>query len=313
MKDYFYCIDVGGTFIKSGIVSAAGDVLFKTKIKTCPQSETNDLSNNIMLLIEELEKKSNLPFSNALGLGIGIAGLVNSKTGVILKSGNLNLYNYPLLEKLKTKISIPIKIANDADVATLAELVYGSGKGNLNLVMLTLGTGIGSGIVINGKLLQSQNGLSSELGHSKISNQKIKCGCGEYGCFEALASTKALAIMTAHAMKKNKESAMWQTYNLENVCGKTVFEYLDTDDTAKQVFDKYIENLGSGVVNVINTLSPDTIIIGGAVSNQKDRLITPLTDYVKKHSFAKEHMDTKIMIAKFTGDAGIIGARCLFL
>lgn len=313
MKEYYYCIDIGGTTIKGGIVSEDNQILFQDKVSTKPIPDTNYLADSILDLIEILEEKSGYPIIESEGLGIGSPGMIDSPSGVICFAGNLKLKDYNLVEALKEYITVPIKIANDADIATLAEKMIGAGKNYKNFVMLTIGTGIGSGIVLNDKLYSWHVPYSGEIGHMKISDSGIKCSCGETNCYEALASTKALVRMTKEAMEKNPDSKMWKKYNLSSANGKTVFEFKDTDAVAKQVFDEYIKNLGNGIVNLVNILFPEAIIIGGAISNQKDELIAPLKKYVDEHIYAK-HINYKanIITAELTGDAGIIGGKFLF-
>lgn len=313
MENYFYCIDIGGTAIKGGIVSENNEILFQDKVLTNPTENPDYLSERIFSLIDNLGAKSNLSINNSKGLGIGSPGMVDSDEGIIKFSGNLKLKNYNLLKSLQKKISVPIKIANDADLATLAEQYVGAGKGYKNFVMLTIGTGIGSGIVINGKLLGLSSPYSGEIGHMKTSDSGIKCSCGETNCFEALASTKALIRMTREEMQQNPNSAMWSKYNLSSVTGKTIFEFLKTDSSAKKVFKQYIKNLGNGIVSIYNIFMPDAIIIGGAISNQKDVLLDPLKKYTDSHIYAKNiDYKTNILIASATGDAGILGAKFLF-
>ena len=312
MKKYYYSVDVGGTFIKAGIVDADGTVLFTDSLKTIPGG-TNYLAESIIILLEKLEKTSSLKISKASGLGIGLPGLIDSENGILKFSGNLKLKDYPLKTELEKKIKIPIKIGNDADIATLAESYYGAGKGYNNFLMVTIGTGIGGGIIIGGKILSHYVDFSGEIGHMKITQKREKCTCGEVGCFEAVASTKALVAMTAEAMKKHPESKMWNNYTPDMANGKTVFEYLGIDETADNLFKEYIENLGSGIVNLVNVLMPEIIVVGGAISAQKTKLTAPLEEYVNAHIYTKNiGSKIKITTAKYTGNAGIIGGRCLF-
>ncbi len=312
MKRYYYSIDVGGTNIKGGIVDESGNVLFRKTIKTLPESQ-NFLSDSIIKLVKELEKISNLSAQKACGIAVGLPGLIDSQNGVLGFSGNLKLKDYPLKSELEKAFNVQIKIANDADVATLAELHFGAGKNLNNFIMVTVGTGIGGGIVVNRKLLSETVPYAGEIGHMKTTDKKIKCTCGEYGCFEATASTKALVSMTKLAMKKNPQSKMWQTYDLDSADGKTVFEYKDTDETAKEVFDNFISNLGSGLVSLSNIFMPEAIIVSGAISNQGKNISVPLETYINSHIFAKNvGVKIKVKIAEFTGSAGLVGGICLF-
>ncbi|MBQ8451738.1 MAG: ROK family protein [Clostridia bacterium] len=308
MKNFYYCVDVGGTYIKAGVVDEKGKILFKDK---CPTNlKTNSLAENIIILLKNIENSSGFELKKALGLGVACPGMIDSTNGIVKFAGNLNLTNYPLEMEMKKFTKVPIKLANDADAATLAELILGSGKGFGSAFMFTFGTGVGGGFALNGHLLPVN--YSGEIGHMKLFSNGIKCTCGEEGCYETMASTAALIRQTKEAVKNNPNSLL-NTYPLESISGKTIFEFLDKDKTAKEVFDRFITYAGTGIVNIVNTLNPDVIIIGGAISAQKDVVLKPLTKYVNEHVF-KRHGNEKveIKIAKFTNDAGIIGARFLF-
>lgn len=310
---YYYAVDIGGTFIKGGIVDSQNKILHKDSVPTAPEVDNDYLVGRILKLVQKLEKASGLSLEKSSGLGIGSPGIIDGKDGIVCFSGNLKLKNYPLFEKLRQYTAVPIKLANDADVATLAELVAGNGNPYKNFVMLTLGSGIGGGIVVNGKLLSEFSPMCGELGHMKISSTGIKCSCGEENCFEALASTKALAEQTKQAMLADKNSQMWQSYTAETANGKTVFEFMDSDKTARKVFEKYIENLGNGIVNLVNIFCPEAILVGGAISAQGEKLIKPLTDYVNNHNYLRHiNYNVNIVVAKHFGDAGLIGGKCLF-
>ena len=311
--DIYFSIDIGGTTIKGGVVDEDNNLLCKSFVNTCPVLDSDYLTDSILELIKKLEDASGYKISDASGLGIGSPGIVDCKNGIIGFSGNLKVKNYPLVENLKKHINIPIKLANDADVATLAEMYVGAGMPYNNFIMLTLGTGIGGGIVVGGKLLANYSPYGGEIGHIKTSNSGVKCTCGEKNCFEALASTKALINITKQAMKNNPDSKMWSKYNLSNVDGRTIFEFLKTDKTAKDVFNEYITNLGNGIVSLYNILCPEAIIIGGAISNQKDIILPPLTKYVNNHIYVKNiDYTANIIPAQLRGEAGILGAKCLF-
>lgn len=306
MSKYYYCIDVGGTDIKAGVVDAKNNILKTSKTPTKTYFEKTSLAETLFDILKSLEEATGLPINKASGIGIGLPGLVDDNAGVIKYINSLKIKNYNIKEDLKKYTPVPVRLANDAELATLAEFKLGAGKGFNNLAMLTLGTGIGCGLIIDGKPLRSCLPFACELGHIKITQD-------ENESFERLASTKALVNQTKEAMENNTSSKMWQTYTPETVSGKTVFEYKDTDQTAKDVFERYIRFLGTGVVTVYNIFTPEVIVIGGGVSGQKSALIKPLTEYVNSHIFTKNiGQKVKIISAKFMNDAGILGARCLF-
>ncbi len=312
MNKYFYCIDVGGLSIKAGIVDKNGTILFSDSIKTSPAG-TNYLAESIIILIEKLEKTSSMPINKSSGLAIGLPGIIDRENGVLKYSGNLKLKDYPIKSELQKKFKVPIKIENDAGVATLAEMRFGNAKKHSNFIMLTVGTGIGGGIVLNGSLITKASPFACEIGHIKITRSKTKCSCGDEKCWEALASTKALVEKTKQAMKNNPKSKMWSKYTPDTASGKTIFEFLDTDQTAKEIFDEYITNLGDGIVSLVNIFAPEKVVIGGAISAQKNKLVLPLEKYVNQHIYAKNGgYKVKLVSDKYTGNAGIIGGICLF-
>ena len=305
MKNYFFCLDVGGTDIKGGIIDEAYNIMFTEKISSKTINSSESLKSSILNIIDLLEKKSKLKISKSLGLGIAFPGLVDCNTGNVEYLPNLGIKQYNIIEALKQDIAVPIKIANDAELALLAEHKIGSGKGFDNIAMLTLGTGVGLGLMINGKNLRSSLPYSSEYGHNLFNDKGDS--------LEHVISTKALIQNIKSAMQNNPKSKMWTKYNLDTVTGKTLFDFKDKDITAKAIFNDYISNLGKAIVNIYNVFTPDVTIIGGGISQQGLNLITPLEDYVNTHTFLS-HIGkrTKIVTAKFLNDAGILGARCLF-
>ena len=182
----------------------------------------------------------------------------------------------------------------------------GAGKTTTMKMILGLLSPDSGEIIVNGDAFRLIRPFSSEMGHMKITDRNVRCGCGEYGCFESVASTIALERQTREAMLKNKDSKMWEKYTLESVNGRTVFEFKDVDKTAAQVFKNYIKYLGTGIVNLINILSPEAVIIGGAVSAQKEALTAPLKEYVYSHIYTRnERPLPEILTAKASGNAGI--------
>ena len=304
-KGYYFCIDVGGTEIKGGIVDKNNSILFTEKIKTQKSSDGKVLEDSIFELIKKLELTSGLSAKNALGLGIGFPGLVDSKNGILKFIPSLDLKEYDIVKNLANSLKIPVKIANDAELALLAEQTLGSGKSYKNFALITLGTGVGSGLVIDGKALRETLPYSCELGHNFNDSYANR--------LDKFVSTSALISQTQKAMQENPKSKMWSTYSIETVSGKTVFDYKDSDEIAKQVFDEFIKNLGTQIVNLCNIVSPELVIIGGGISSQGENLTKPLEEYVNENMFLKIiNKKIKITSAKFLNDAGFLGARCLF-
>lgn len=304
MNKFYFCIDVGGTDIKGGIVGEDYSILCEDKISSNEIRVNGTLDKSILNIIQVLEEKSGLLVNNSLGLGIGLPGLVDEKNIKFIP--NLNLREYDIIKKISSYVHIPIKISNDAELALLAEKKLGAGKDHDNFALITLGTGVGLGLVVNGKNLRATCPFSCEYGHNlmdKNTNTSL----------EELVSTRSLINQTRNAMQYNLNSKMWIKYNLENVSGKTVFDFKDCDETAKAVFDNYIENLGVAIVNLYNIFTPEVIILGGGISKQGKNLTTPLENFVNENIFLKNiDKKVKIVTAKHQNNAGILGARCLF-
>lgn len=304
MEKFYFGFDVGGTNIKAGVISWDNRILFS---KTSQTNLEISLAQNIFSFFSEFEKQG-FALADAEGIGIGVPGWVDEKQGVIKFSGNLKLKDYPLKQELLEQIgNKDIKIFNDAYTATLAEKNLGSGKGFDNFLMLTIGTGIGGGIVLNGEVLTN----SCELGHMKVTDSPIMCSCGERGCFEAVASTKALISMTREAMLKNKNSKMWESNNENTISGKTVFENMN-DFVAREVFEKYIQNLGEGIVSLINVLQPEAVILSGAITKQAEILTAPLEKFVNEHTFGKNAGRFVKILSSNLCEAGLLGTKQLF-
>ena len=305
MEKYFYCIDIGGTDIKAGIVDENYNILFSEKTSSSKITSNANLKSSIIEIIKTLENISNLKIDSASGLGIGFPGLVDPNLGFIEHLANLGIKKFNIVNELSSFVKIPIKIANDAELALLAEHNLGSGKSHNNFIMLTLGTGIGLGLMINGKNLRATLPYSSEYGHNIIDDQGT--------VLESQFSTKALTNKIKLAMKNHPNSKMWSSYNLDSANGKTLFDYKDTDPVAKSIFDDYIAGLGRIIVNLYNVLTPDLIVIGGGISKQGKQLTKPLETFVNKNIFLKViGKKVKIVPAQFQNEAGILGARCLF-
>lgn len=314
IRKYYVGIDLGGTFIKGGIVDDEGNIVLRDKIPTEREKGAEGVVANIVKLCRILLDKANLTVSDVVGVGMGVPGMIDSERGEVVYSNNLGWADFSISKEVEAALGLPVKIANDANVAALGEAKFGSGKGCRTSVMITLGTGVGSGIVIDGKLFEGNRSAGAEIGHSVIVAGGEQCTCGRRGCFEAYASATALIRDTKRAMEAHPESKMWETYTLDTVTGKTAFDYCETDDVARAVVDGYIEKLGVGVTNIANEFRPEMIMLGGGVCSEGKRLTAPLKAFVDGEIFAgKRGPEVKISIAKLENDAGLLGAAALFM
>lgn len=305
-------IDLGGTFIKYGIVNEDGEIIEKEKAATpagCGYAETVEI---IVSVTGKISAEHGAP---VCGLGIGAPGVVDGEKGVVRSSGNLGWENKPLAEDLSAMLGIPVMLSNDANAAAYGEYVCGAGKQYNSIVLLTLGTGVGSGIVIDGKLFEGNRGAGAELGHETIRFGGEKCTCGRRGCLEAYASATALIRQTKRAMEKDRQSKLWQlcSGDFENVNGKTSFDGLRSGDTtAKKVVNAYIRYLAEGVANIVNAFRPEAILLGGGISREGDTLISPLKRKVKRLLFGdSRYAPVKILTASLGNNAGLVGAAML--
>ena len=314
-KDKVVGVDIGGTNIKLGIIDTKGNILSKYTYPT-------DKSLSQEMQIEKLGKFINniilnkYDYTTFLGIGVGCPGSINSSTGKCDYSNNLGWKDLDVVSILNKITSLPIRITNDANAACLAEFKFGAAKGKENVVMLTLGTGVGGGLILNGKLYEGKDGKGAELGHSLLVKNGRRCTCGRKGCLEAYASAKALLNDTKKEMKKHRESLLWfkSFYRIESVRLETPFDCADIgDEIAIKVVDNYISYLGEGILNFINIFKPDIILLGGGLSSLKERLTSRLIEYLEKNNYGFGGVKVEVRCADLENDAGIIGAACLFM
>ena len=303
-------VDIGGMSIKVGLVNDKGEIIQKNVVKTADTFE--GVMDNMVEQINSVLTAQCVKIEEIEGIGIGCPGLVASKEGVIKSSSNLNWDNAPIVERLKKSFDTVVKVSNDANVAALGEAVYGKVKGVDNAIMITLGTGVGGGIIIDGKLFEGGSSLGAEIGHYTIVKDGITCGCGRKGCIEQYASASAIIRDTKLAMEKDKSSKMWDFVggDINKVDGRVAFECSKMGDkSACEVVDNFIAYLADGIMSLHNIFRSEVYIIGGGISAQGDYLTDKLFDYCNKFDFGlKGAPIPKIVTATLGNDAGIIGA-----
>ena len=307
-------IDLGGTNIKVGVVDENYNIVGKSNIKTNLPRPSEEIAESIAEGVRLACADAGISVSDVNSIGIGTPGVANRNTGVVLYSCNLGFNNFELGKVLGEKLGTQIFVENDANAAAFGEVVNGAGKGYKNVVVVTLGTGVGGGIIIDGKIYTGFNFCGGELGHTVIEYNGRQCGCGRKGCFEAYSSATALINMTKEAMEANPDSEMWKIAgSLENVDGKTAFDGMRAGDkVAVGVVDMYINYLGCGLVNIVNTFQPELLLIGGGICKEGENLTKPLNEYIERESYCIDpNRSTKLDIAKLGNDAGIIGAAYL--
>ena len=307
-------IDLGGTNIKVGIVNNNYEIISRASTKTNLPRPAEEIVDGICETVDIALNNAKINISDIYSIGIGTPGSANRSSGIVLYSNNLGFKNVHLGEMLKKRLKKDIYVENDANAAAFGEYLAGGGKGYENVVVITLGTGVGGGIIIDGKIYTGYNFCGAELGHIVIEYNGRPCTCGRKGCFEAYSSATALIISTKKAMENNKNSKLWDIAgSLENVDGKTAFDGMRADDeTAKEVVREYIEYLGCGLTNIVNIFQPQMLLIGGGICKEGDNLILPLKKIIEKEAYCIDENDsTKLGICKLGNDAGIIGAAFL--
>ncbi|MCM1269679.1 MAG: ROK family glucokinase [Ruminococcus flavefaciens] len=311
---YYVGIDLGGTNIVAGVVDEEYNIIAKASTKTnCPRPE-KEIADDMAKMALQAVKNANLDISDIEWIGIGTPGIANSTTGIIERANNLGFENTPMVKYISESIDKPVFIENDANAAAYGEYVAGAAKGAKNAVCITLGTGVGGGIIVDGKIYAGSNFAGAEIGHTVIEVDGAQCSCGRKGCFEAYSSATGLIRMSKEAMAQFPESIMNKMAEEKGkVTARTSFDAMRAGDKpAKDVVDKYIKYLAAGITNTINIFQPDVLCIGGGVCNEGDPLLLPVKALVEKEDFASNSAKrTEIVIAKLGNDAGIIGAAFL--
>lgn len=313
-----YCIgiDLGGTNIVAAVVDEKYHILGQGKLKTSLPRPANEIFDDMAQASRIAVQNAGISMDEIEWVGVGSPGTVNQDTGVIEYSNNLEFDNVPARDMLEKRLHKKVYLENDANCAALGEALAGCGNGVKNFVAVTLGTGVGSGVVIDGKIYNGSNFAASEIGHTVIMMDGEPCTCGTNGCWEAYASATALIRQTKEAMGRNPDSIMWQLVNDNNgkVSGRTAFDAMRKGDQAgKEVVDTYIKYVGVGLANIVNIFEPDVICVGGGLSNEGDNLIVPLREYCEKHRTCSIHCkkQSQIVKAELGNNAGIIGAALL--
>ncbi len=312
---YYLGIDVGGTGIKIGVVDENGKIVSKKRISTKNLTGYKAVVEAMSKLSLETIASSGLALKDIKSVGIGIPGAADDKNGIAYYCNNLYMKNAPICDEFRKHIDLPTYLCNDANCAALGEYSLIKDKNISNFILITLGTGIGGGIIINKKLYTGFNGIGAELGHINLSFGGEPCSCGRKGCWEAYASATALIRDTERAAKKNPSSllASMIAENGGKANGIIPFEASKAgDETGKTIVDNYIKCLGEGVIDIINIFQPEVIAIGGGICNQGDALLIPLREYVLPRTYGAGLVpSTEIVIAALGNDAGIIGAALL--
>ena len=311
---HFIGIDLGGTNIAAGVVTETGQLLCKCSRPTGASRPDADIIADIAAAAQDVRQRAGLALSDITALGVGVPGAVDDRTGMVLRTTNLSWRQLPLRDELQALTDLPVFLGNDADCAALGEVLAGSASRFSSAVLLTLGTGVGSGLICDNRVFSGWTHTGTEGGHIPLVLGGEDCGCGNRGCFEAYASASALIRQTRRAMAEHPESLLWQLAEApEQVTAKTPFDAAQAGDaTAQQVIDQYETYLAAGIGGITNLLRPEAVILGGGVSNQGEALLAPVREKMKQYCYASESIAPPVLLQAALGnDAGMIGAALL--
>lgn len=311
---YYIGIDLGGTNIKAGVVNENFEIVAKATTKTLCPRPAKEICDDMAKVSIEAAEKAGISIDDVEWIGIGTPGIADNVNGTIPYSNNLDFHDVPVRKYIQEHINKPVYVANDANAAAYGEFVAGAAKGAKDAVCITLGTGVGAGIIVDGKILTGSNLAGAELGHIVIEVDGPQCTCGRKGCFEVFSSATGLIRMTKEAMEADPASVMHKMAAEDGkVSARLAFNAMRAGDkSAKEVVDKYIKYLAAGITNAINIFQPDVLCIGGGVCNEGDPLMVPMRELVKKEVYTRMlDKNTRIEVAALGNDAGIIGAAFL--
>ena len=312
MSKYIVGMDVGGMSAKAALFTDGGVLLCEERVKTCAADGFEKTLRSLAQLAKALVEKQGVSFDDVRAIGSGVPGVVDSKSGTVLRWTNFGWSDVPFAQRLSELTGKKVFIANDANVAALGEAKFGATAQYQSSILLTIGTGVGGGMVFDGKLIEGYKSAGAELGHITIREGGLPCACGRRGCYEKYASATALIQQTRHAMVEDLQSQMWQVAGgkIEKVDGRTAFiAAKQGDETAKKVIEQFVSYLSEGIADFVNILRPEAIVLGGGIANEGEALFEPLRKAVDARTYiAMDIVPLKITGAKLGNKAGVYGA-----
>lgn len=313
-KKYNIGVDIGGTNVKIALVDEKGIIAYSNSVPTRAEMGYEYTIQNIISTIKDSLKESNNDISNIGGIGFGLPGQIDSVNGIVRLLPNIpGWVEVPLAKIVRDEFNVPVKLDNDVRVATLGELNFGAGKGCQNLVCLTVGTGVGSGIVLNGQLVRGASMTAGEIGHVVVErNNGEICGCGARGCLEAYASGPSIVKMAKDYIAGGKSTKFKEIAAGNEITPYMVFEAAKQGDAvAKQIFNIVGEYLGVALVSVVNLLNPEKIIVGGGVGQAGDLLLNPVREAIQRRCIPTSAAAVEVVMAQLGESAGVVGASLL--
>ncbi|MDQ1145053.1 glucokinase [Bacillus sp. SORGH_AS 510] len=315
-EKWFVGVDLGGTTTKIAFITMDGEIVEKWEVPTDNSNEGQNITSNIAKAINEKLSELGQKKEQLIGVGMGAPGPVDYEDGIVLNVVNLGWKdNYPLKESLESSTMLPAAIENDANCAALGEMWKGAGNGAKDLVCITLGTGVGGGVIANGNIVQGVNGAAGEIGHiTAVPYDGAPCNCGKTGCLETVASATGIVRIAMEELTKGQSTGELNKILRSNgkITAKDVFDTAKNGDTlALQVLDVVCFHLGFAAANIANTLNPNMIVLGGGVSKAGSILLDKVKEYFAKYAFSAVRDSTVLSLATLGNDAGVLGAAWL--
>ena len=310
---YYLGIDLGGMSIKAGIVNEAYEIIATKTVPTLRERPAAEILKDMAMLCKDVLQEAGLTEKDIHSIGIGSPGIASPEEGIILSSSNLNFDHVNVRTELQKYLDCDIYVENDANCAALGEAIAGAARGEKSVVVVTLGTGVGGGIIIDGKIYRGAFCGAGEIGHQVIIKGGNLCGCGRKGCWEQYGSATALIREAQEAAQEHINSKLVSfAGQIANITAKNVFDAAQAgDQVAAEVLKKYFEYVAMGVTNLINVLEPNMVVLGGGMSAQGDYLVKPVKEFVQAEMYGNLTLKTKIKAAELGNAAGIIGAALL--
>ncbi|MBU9724207.1 MULTISPECIES: ROK family glucokinase [Bacillaceae] len=307
-------IDIGGTTVKQAFIDMGGNIITKWEIPTDKSDSGKNIVPDIVKSVQEKLEESQIHKSSVLSIGVGAPGFIDVENGMIFEAVNLGWKNFGLKKQMEELMGVPTFVDNDANLASVGEMWKGAGNGATNLVCVTLGTGVGGGVIAGGEIIHGQNGMAGEIGHiASVVEGGAPCNCGKKGCLETVASATGIARLGLEAVTQSPEGLLKKKLDeRESISARDVLDAAKAgDDIGISVVDTFAHHLGLALANLSNTLNPETIVIGGGVSKAGTFLVDKLEAEFKKYAIPKIAKETAIRIATLGNDAGVIGAAWL--
>lgn len=312
MEKRYIGVDLGGTNIKVGVVDPAGKLLYKTERPTRAEEGTEAVIRRITSCAREAAEAAGASWDQIAGVGVGLPGFLDIPRGVVKRLTNLPWENVPIRDLLEKAWERPVMIDNDANVAALGEAWSGAGAGVSDLVCITLGTGVGGGVIAGGRLVHGVGGAAGEIGHIRMEEGGAPCGCGQRGCLETIASATGIVRMAKEMVASGRKTALAEAARAGTLSSRDVFREMEAGDSvAREVVERATDALARAMATLSVVLNPARFIIGGGVARSGDSLFRPLREAYKKHALPSAAEGVSIVPAQLGNDAGVIGAAGL--